>query len=161
MPAVVDMAEATARQVADYIVSFLTEHGDPITNLKLQKLLYYAQGWYLATYDVPMFDEPIEAWVHGPVVPSVYDDFKPCGWQPIPKPDAEVRLSERPAFMVNEVIEVYGGMGAYDLERLTHQEDPWLKARAGLPLDEPSRAIISHDSMKEFFRARFVAEREA
>jgi uncharacterized phage-associated protein len=153
------MADSMARQIADYIVWFLGEHGDPVTNLKLQKLLYYAQGWYLATYDVPLFDEPIEAWVHGPVVPPVYGEFKVCGWQAIPKPAEEVRLAERPGFLVNEVIEVYGGMGAYDLERLTHQEAPWLNARKGIPLDEPSNAIISIDSMKEFFRAQFVAER--
>jgi len=155
------MADSTARQVADYLISFLAEHGDPVTNLKLQKLLYYAQGWYLAVYDTPLFDERIEAWVHGPAVPPVYGDFKAFAWQPIPPPNGEQhRLPERPEFLVNEVIEVYGGMGAYDLERLTHSESPWLKARGGLPMDEPSHAIITNDSMKEFFRARMV-EREA
>jgi len=155
------MADSSARQVADYIISFLAEHGDPVSNLKLQKLLYYAQGWYLAVYDVPLFDERIEAWVHGPAVPPVYGDFKAWAWQPIPKPEGELHLPDRPEFLVNEVIEVYGGMGAYDLERLTHQEDPWLKARAGIPMDEPSHSIISHESMKEFFRSRLVADREA
>lgn len=154
------MADSTARQVADYFISFLAEHGDPVTNLKLQKLLYYAQGWYLAVYDTPLFDERIEAWIHGPAVPPVYGDFKAFSWQPIPPPNGEHRLAERPEFLVNEVIEVYGGMGAYDLERLTHLEDPWLMARGGLPMDEPSHAIITHDSMKEFFRTR-MADREA
>lgn len=154
------MADSTARQVANYLISFLAEHGDPVTNLKLQKLLYYAQGWYLAVYDIPLFDERIEAWVHGPAVPPVYGDFKAFAWQPIPPPDGENRLPERPEFLVNEVIETYGGMGAYDLERLTHSEDPWLRARGELPMDEPSHAIITHDSMKEFFRARMV-DREA
>lgn len=155
------MADAPARQVADYIISFLAEHGDPVSNLKLQKLLYYAQGWYLALYDVPLFDERIEAWVHGPAVPPVYGDFKAYAWQPIPKPKNGPVLPDRPEFLVNEVIETYGGMGAYDLERLTHSEAPWTKARGSVPKDAPCNAIITLESMKEFFRARLVADREA
>ena len=147
-------AEAAAGQVAEYMIGFLSEHGDPVTNLKLQKLLYYSQGWYLALYGVPLFEEGIEAWVHGPVVPAVYGYYKPCTWKAIPPPSAVPALQERPEALVKEVIEVYGGMSAYDLERLTHQEDPWLKARRGIPIDEASHAVISHDDMKSFFRAR-------
>ena len=61
------MAEVSARQVAQFMISFSHEHGDPISNLKLQKLLYYAQAWFLALQDKPLFDERIEAWAHGPV----------------------------------------------------------------------------------------------
>ena len=60
-----DIELKSANQVAQNIIGFSHEHGDPISNLKLQKLLYYAQAWYLALYDVPLFDDPIEAWVHG------------------------------------------------------------------------------------------------
>jgi uncharacterized phage-associated protein len=154
------MADSSARQVADYFIAFLADHGDPVSNLKLQKLIYYAQAWYLAIYDVPLFEERIEAWVHGPAVPPVYGDFKAYAAKPIPRPDGKFVLPERPEFLVKEVIEAYGGMGAYDLERLTHQEDPWIIARAGIPLDEPSHAIISSESMKLFYRAR-LENREA
>lgn len=88
------MAENTARQVADYVIAFLAEHGDPTTNLKLQKLLYYSQAWYLALYDLPLFDDRIEAWVHGPVVPPVYGAFKGKEWQPI-VPMAMPKLPEK------------------------------------------------------------------
>ena len=50
-----------------------TEDGDYISNLKLQKLLYYSQGCFLALRDEPLFDSPIEAWTYGPVVPEVYN----------------------------------------------------------------------------------------
>lgn len=65
-----------SREIADYIILYFQEHGEPLTNLKLQKLLYYAKGWYLALYDKPLFNDKIEAWVHGPVVPSIYHAFK-------------------------------------------------------------------------------------
>jgi Uncharacterized phage-associated protein len=53
--------------------------GDIISNLKLQKLLYYVQGFALAMYDKPLFDEDIEAWMYGPVVPCVYQEYKEFG----------------------------------------------------------------------------------
>ena|SRR5438874_12846315 len=150
------MAETTARRVADYIVSFLSEHGDPVTNLKLQKLLYYGQAWHLALHDTPLFDERIEAWTHGPVVPPVYGDFKEWAWNPIP-PQNEQHLPERAEALVKEVLDVYGSFGAYQLERLTHEEDPWKNARRGLAPDEPSNNIISQDDMKAYYRARLNA----
>lgn len=53
-----------------------TEFEEPISNLKLQKLLYYMQGFHLAYFDTPLFDDDIEAWMYGPVVPCVYNHFK-------------------------------------------------------------------------------------
>jgi uncharacterized phage-associated protein len=148
------MAETNARQVADYVVSFLAQHGDLISNLKLQKLLYYSQAWYLALYDKPLFGQRIEAWTHGPAIPPVYGEFKKWAWNPIPPPDKIRALPQRPESHVKEVIEVYGSFSAYQLERLTHQEDPWKNARIGLSPDEPSHNIIKLEDMKMFYRAR-------
>src|SRR5437016_8859052 len=77
------MTEISARKIADYLIAFAHRVGDPISNLKLQKLLYYAQAWYLALHNEPLFPESIEAWVHGPAVPPVYGKFKGWAWQPI------------------------------------------------------------------------------
>ena len=71
------MKEPSAQQIADYLIAFSHSVGDPISNLKLQKLLYYAQAWYLALHNEPLFPESIEAWVHGPAVPPVYGN---CSW---------------------------------------------------------------------------------
>ena len=63
----------TAAQVADYFLSLVDEDaGDSMTNLRLQKLLFYAQAWHLALTNRPLFEEDFEAWVHGPVIPSFY-----------------------------------------------------------------------------------------
>ena len=72
------MAISNAQDVANFFIGRFQEAQDPVTNLKLQKLLYYAQGWYLAFFDEPLFDERIEAWLHGPVVPPIYQD-RPSG----------------------------------------------------------------------------------
>ena len=89
------MATLTAQDVADYFLSIVDEEqGDSLSNLKLQKLLYYAQGFHLAIKNEPLFDEDIEAWTYGPVVPSVYNQYSQHGGDPIPKPD-KVDLSKR------------------------------------------------------------------
>ena len=66
--------------ITNYILSMSEEDvGDGISNLKLQKLLYYCQGTYLAIKGTPLFEHPIEAWEHGPVVPEVYHQYKEHG----------------------------------------------------------------------------------
>lgn len=62
--------------VSDYLLVENRERGENLTNLKLQKLLYYAQAWHLALRNAPLFDEDFQAWVHGPVLPSQYLRFR-------------------------------------------------------------------------------------
>lgn len=146
------MAEVTSDQIADYIIRFSHDHGDPITNLKLQKLLYYAQAWYLALHGKPLFDEDFEAWVHGPVLPSIYQKYKKFSWQPIVENPRTMKLPAHIKAHLLEVMSVYGGLSAWDLERTTHQEDPWLKARGNKEKDERSGQKIKMDDMKRFYR---------
>ncbi|MBD2771470.1 Panacea domain-containing protein [Iningainema tapete] len=144
--------------VADFFIHLANETGSYISNLKLQKLVYYAQAWYLAIYGTPLFEEDFEAWVHGPVIPALYREYKSFGWQPILKDVQKPELSENIAHFLNEVAEVYFACDAYELERMTHQEDPWIKARDGLSMDAPCNAIISKESMREYYKARVEEE---
>ncbi|HSW94311.1 MAG TPA: type II toxin-antitoxin system antitoxin SocA domain-containing protein [Gammaproteobacteria bacterium] len=141
-------------KVSEYIIWYFQEHGEPLTNLKLQKLLYYAQGWHLALYDKPLFDSPIEAWVHGPVAPDFYHEYKKYKHQPITKqqtkPDLDKIISEH----LEEVINEYGSYSAFQLENLTHHSDPWKNARGNTPIDAPSRAKISIEDMKIWFKKK-------
>ena len=148
------MAVTTANAVADYFVRFAHEVGDPITNLKLQKLVYYAQAWHLALHGEPLIAEGFQAWVHGPVCHSLYQRFKRYGWNPISEDVTPSDLPEEVEAHLREVMEVYGGYSAWDLERLTHSEDPWLKARGDAPADEPSSNPISEEEMRRFYAAR-------
>jgi uncharacterized phage-associated protein len=148
------MAETAARPVADYFIIFSHEVGDPISNLKVQKLLYYAQAWYLALKDKPLFPERIEAWVHGPAIPPVYGEFKGWAWQPINEDPASPKLALQVKKHLDQVMRRYGPKTAYELELLTHSEKPWRDARKGLPPDAPSHAIITHSSMRDFYKSQ-------
>lgn len=143
--------ETTARAVANYIVWRCQRHGDSITNLKLQKLLYYAQGWFLALHERPLFRDPLRAWVRGPVQYEVWKVFNEFKWRPITKQVSKPKLSELAQDHLDEVIEVFGDYGAYTLERMTHRERPWLRARGDLASDASSSNIISLDDMRAYF----------
>lgn len=141
----------SANQVAKFLLSLACEgDGDFITPLKLQKLLYYCQGFHLAVYDRPLFKEEIQRWEHGPVVPQVYRAYKHLGNGPIECPDAvnPSALTVSQQELINEVYKVYGAYSASALRNMTHAEPPWLSAEDG--------CAISHDSLSEYFKTRLV-----
>ena len=123
--------------------------GDLISNLKLQKLVYYAQGFALAIFERTLYDDTIEAWQHGPVVPSLYHHFKTFGSGAIETPDEfnPESLSADEQGLLDEVYDVYGQFSAWKLRNMTHDEPPWKDAaRTGL--------LISQQSMAEFFKTQ-------
>ena len=144
------MAPSTATHVAEALINLSHEKHDPVSNLKLQKLLYYAQAWYLALYGKPLFDDPIEAWVHGPVVPCVFRQYREYRWTPISAVYTQ-SPSRKIAIHLSNVWKVYGKSAAGKLERLTHSEHPWKDARKGLPIDAPSHNVISVSSIKAYY----------
>src|SRR5690349_1985396 len=111
--------------VADYFLFRAKKESKKISNKKLQKLVYYAQAWTLAMTNKPLFSEKIEAWIHGPAIPSLYKKFKKYGSKPI---SLDQLSSKQPSLSSNEVLDevwrVYGKYDANYLEILTHQEDP-------------------------------------
>lgn len=151
------MAVASTNAVADYFIRFAHDVGDPITNLKLQKLLYFAQAWYLALHGERLIPADFQAWVHGPVCYPLYQRLRRYQWNPISESVQAPDLPPEVESHLREIMEVYGGYSAWDLERLTHSEQPWQNARGGLPADEPSSAIIADDDMRRFYAARAAA----
>jgi uncharacterized phage-associated protein len=139
--------------VAKYFIWLANETGSFISNLKLQKLVYYSQAWHLALYDHPLFEEDFQAWVHGPVIPSLYQKYQSFGWQPILE-DASPMLPEDVSQFLGEVAEEYFACDAYELEQMTHAEYPWDLARGDLPSDIPSNEVINKEWMKEYYGAR-------
>ena len=121
--------ELNALDIAKYILHFGYEHGELITNLKLQKLLYYVHRC-LATYNKPLFKNDFEARVHGPVIPAIYRFFRRYQYKPITD-------------------------SAFTLESRTHREAPWMNARQGLPEDERSTNIIKKDDIRDYFKQFF------
>jgi len=135
--------------VANKIVS-LSRHdvGDLISNLKLQKLLYYVQGFHLAIHNTPIFNEDICAWQFGPVVPEAYHHFKKygAGHIEIGKDDFEkyyIDFSDAEKGLICDVWDAYGHYSAYILMEFTHNEPPY---KATKP-----QQVITHDKLKAFF----------
>lgn len=123
--------------------------GDGLTNLKLQKLLYYQQGYHLAAFNSPLFDDDIEAWMYGPVVPSVYNEYSKYGRSTLPIEGNPIQLSDEEEDLFNQVYDTYRDYSAIGLMNLTHNESPWISA---IPHDRGT--VISKDSMKAFFKNR-------
>jgi len=138
-------------KVAKYIIRSFHEKGDLITNLKLQKLLYYVQGWHLGIYNEPLFSEELQAWVHGPVQPAVYKEYKKYTWNPITQDIESIVFEKKIKDHIDEVLEEYGGETGWQLERMTHREEPWIAARKGLPKEAESTEIITHESLRKYF----------
>ncbi|MDX2271051.1 MAG: DUF4065 domain-containing protein [Cyanobacteriota bacterium] len=140
--------------IANYFIWLANETGSFVSNLKLQKLVYYTQAWHLGINGTPLFDQDFEAWIHGPVIPALYDRYKSFGWKPIVQEIPKPQFSEDLHQFLQSVTDVYFACDAYELERMTYVEDPWRLARGNLPMDAPSHAIISKESMRKFFAAR-------
>ena len=149
------------QDIADYFIWLANYTGSFISNLKLQKLVYYAQAWYLAIHDKPLFDEDFEAWIHGPVIPELYKEYCGFKWKPILKEVEEPFFTEEIKQFLSEVTDVYFGLDAYELEQMTHSEAPWIEARGDLPTDASCNEIISKESMREYFKPRVEEEEDS
>lgn len=118
-----------ALTVAKYFLSITDrkESGDLISNLKLQKLLYYAQGYSVALYGVknPLFPEKVYAWKHGPVVKRTYHHYSSYGDEALPA-EAAPALDDGTRAFLDEIYRVYGRFSAWALREMTHRESPWL-----------------------------------
>ncbi|MDJ0676494.1 MAG: DUF4065 domain-containing protein [Calothrix sp. MO_167.B42] len=136
--------------IATYFIWLANETGSFVSNLKLQKLVYYAQAWHLALNEEPLFPEEFEAWIHGPVIPTLYQKYKKFSWKPIEE-DANPELPEEVSEFLDEVAQEYFACDAYELEQMTHFESPWNQARGELPADAPSNAVIEKKWMKEYY----------
>lgn len=146
------MAACTANGVADYLLWFANEHGDLLTPLKLQKLMFYADAWHMALNDgVELIAEPFEAWVHGPVHRATYNRFSAHRWNPIPYTGPKPALTAGVETFLQDVYGVFGGFSGYELEQLTHQEAPWKAARGSLPPDASCTANIDKSLTRSFY----------
>nr|WSY53818.1 DUF4065 domain-containing protein [Streptomyces sp. NBC_00886] len=136
-----------ANDVAAYILS----KTGPQSAMKLQKLCYYSQAWSLVWDEEPLFDDRIEAWQNGPVVRSLYaqhrGQYTVSTW---PSGDASNLTPDQQA-SIDAVLGAYSKLTAQQLSDLTHSEQPWIRARADVPVGERSEAEISKESMRDFY----------
>jgi len=147
--------------IADYLILKSQEEGKTITNKKLQKLLYYVQAWSVTLRNKKVFDDKIEAWVHGPAIREVYLEFKKFGADPIKKKITASKFSKINKDTKKLIESVWNAYAKYDapfLEHLSHSEDPWLKAREGLESNMSSTNEITIASMKAYYKTKINKE---
>ena len=139
----------SAMDVAGYFLQKANNDGNLITNLKMQKLLYYAQAWYLVNFDAPLFKEDIDAWNLGPVVRDAYNTFKMYRASPIKYEAAEhefIVFTEEQKDYLDEFYDAFCKFSAHELVNMSHNEPPWENAS-----QNKSDNIISHESMKKYY----------
>lgn len=145
-----------AKTLARYLLYLLKEQMNglqveefDVTPLKLQKLLYYCQGYALALTGKPLFADPIEAWKYGPVVGSVYREYKAYGKCCIPFETVEAidELDEIPASIARLVVNDKGRLSGIALANATHLELPWKDTYKGMYTHEKIPCSV----MKDFF----------
>lgn len=152
-----EVEEVSAVDVADYFVSlsYKDEEIDEnvhegITNLKLQKLLYFSQAAHLALHDEKLFEEDVEAWKYGPVIRNVYGKYKKYGNKPIPLTKTKVKLDERTQYFLDGIWELLDKYSAGELMYITHQHKPWKDA-----YQEGENIVITPKAMQEYYKGVF------
>ena len=149
-----------AVDVAKHLIWLAGQEGEMsyLTEMQVQKLLYYVQGWSLGLRGAPVFGEQFEAWPYGPVVREVNAALS--GQAPLPvELGCEAKLSRDEAFLVRAVWEAYKKYSPLGLSDKTHAESPWRDARQGLEPHAGSDRVIDFEALRAFFTAQ-VGESE-
>ena len=161
--------------VANYFLDHAKQRGEGLTPMKLQKLVYYAHGWHLALKNEPLIDEQVEAWAYGPVIRSLYREFRRFGNKAITSKalrfrrvkDLDGRVltesftpivsKEDPdgkftVALLNKVWDVYGKYSAVQLSNKTHEDGtPWKQVFDLNGGELPKRTDIPSEIIKTYF----------
>lgn len=147
------------------VTNYINQKGDTVSHKKLQKLLYYVEAWHLVNFEEPLLKEDFQAWVHGPVIPELYQKLKEFGFNNLEvvndeheTVDEEIaaiikrnNLTSDKVQFIYSVLDTYGSLTSFDLELLSHSEMPWIKARGNCTPHDRCTNIISKESMFEFY----------
>ena len=143
----------SVRDVAKWFLS-----KESMTHKKLQKLCYYSQAWYCTLFDEgPLFEDEIQAWVHGPVIASLYPLYADYRWSLVPQKDFDSsKLNEKALTVLEAVYNTYGEFSGDQLESLTHSEYPWIKARGNCEPYEICNTAIKCEDMKKYYAQKYA-----
>jgi uncharacterized phage-associated protein len=149
--------------VANEMLGVAQGRGRNLTIMQLLKLVYFAHGWSLATFDRPLIRDEVQAWQYGPVIPRVYNAFAHTRGAPITSQWAgtngaplRANLTADEQALLVDVFEGYGHLHAFQLSDLTHQAGtPWLEVFNTSGAYSP----IPDETIKRYFKA-LAAEAE-
>lgn len=154
------MKKHRASDVAKWFIAKAAESGDLTTHLKVQKLLYYGEAWSQALTGQELFNEDLQAWAHGPVVPEVFKEYREHSWNalPIPSKDEVPVFDSEVEDVLNQVFDTYGDLSAKTLEHMSHKDEPWINARGGRAEEERCETIIPKSEIGNFFKRKYLTE---
>lgn len=133
--------------ITDYVIAYYKNADSVVSNLKLQKILYFLQAAFLIEMDKPLFDSDIEAWSFGPVVPSVYNKFKIFGGASIPDINIEMPvILEKDSEIIDGLLDRVKDLSSTILTQITLHQTPWIRNYS-----KYSHRIIPNAEIKEYF----------
>ena len=139
----------SALDVAKYVIEYCGKQGYAISNLKLQKMLYFIQADFLAKRSSRCFADKIEAWGLGPVVSDVYNEYKKYGSAEIPDKgvdSASMKIRKNDQLRINRIVDKCSKYTASALVEITHRQEPWKKVYKKYENNE-----ITTESIKKYF----------
>lgn len=134
-----------AMDIAAYVINKSIDNNHPVSNLKLQKLLYYIQAASLVCRNKELFKDDILAWQYGPVVERVYNEYKYYSrYNILDKVNCNVEIDNESTEIIDRVLDAKANFTAYSLVDATHKEKPWIETNLG--------DVINKESIKEYFK---------
>lgn len=151
--------------IARYVINYTNNRNSKISNLQLQKIIYYIQAAFLVIKDEPCFEEDIVNWSYGPVVQEVYNEYRDNGNSSIPyqkqytildfnkesgdiefvrKKFDESKICNDDKVIINKIVDNYSEKDAFELVRKTHREDPWKLS--------DRNSIIKKEDIKKYYK---------
>lgn len=157
-----ELQTSKTSQVVNYILTHLEE----VTPLALQKLLAFSQGVNYAVNGSRLLEKDSQAWIHGPVYPNIYNQYKKYGYKPIDSGIfsshgcTESLLSKEEKIVIDMVLQTFGLYSPKTLEVISHTQTPWLEKRVGYGADEAGQNTIDEESVKKYYTDRQLNTRE-
>ena len=164
------MKQVDLKKLVNFVIAYCNIHGFVITPMKLQKILYYIQAWYLVKYEKELlFDELPQAWVNGPVYRSIYDQYKTSFYRSTPLILKEIKevgkdekilkkykdlleLADDQTETINVILKHYSPQEESKLVLMTHRDAPWNIAREGYGEFDRCEETITAESMYSFYK---------
>ena len=154
------MALHKAIDIANWFIAKREGIAGIMTNLKVQKMLYYSEAWTQVLLGKELFAEQIQAWSSGPVVPDVFYALKEHDWNEIPAPDSQVvqGISPKVEGILKQVYDAYATEPEHTLELMAQEDAPWVKARGELCAEARCEVVIQKSEIRDLFREKCASD---
>lgn len=147
-----------------HLVKYILYKAGPMSQLKVQKILYYIQSYHLAYFDLPLIEDEFQAWVHGPISNKIFLElngdrslyseleFKSDLGQVSPEKVINEQLNISQIELIDDVIDELKELSGLELENMIHSEDPWINARDGYQHGQKCKEVIPKEVIRNYYK---------